>query len=94
VTADVESEGTWELFWIGVSRSSEGTGVGSALLADAEDVAKRAGARTMRVCTSSTAATARARAFYERKGYKRGGEPEVDFYGPGDDKLEYAKALQ
>jgi GNAT superfamily N-acetyltransferase len=88
-----EDAGSWELFWIGVSRAAEGTGVGAVLLKDAEGIAGAAGARALKICTSATPATARARAFYERHGYTRVGEPAVDFYGPGDDKIEYMRAL-
>lgn len=93
LAADESASGVWELFWIGVSREAEGTGAGTALLRDAEQEARAAGARLLLVSTSSTDATARARAFYERMGYDRCGQIP-DFYGDGgDDKVIYAKRL-
>lgn len=83
-----ESERVWELLWIGVAASARRTGVGAALLADAQARAAAAGAATLRVCTSAGAATAAARAFYERAGFALV-RTEADGYGPGDDKLTY-----
>ena len=92
LSADDHADGVWELWWIGVSRAAEGTGAGRALLADAEAVARAAGARLLVISTSSTEATARARAFYERRGYFKCGQVP-DFYGDGDDKVVFARRL-
>jgi len=88
----VAASTVWELMWIGTSRSAEGTGVGRALLADAEALAARGGAARLLISTSATTATARARAFYERNGYAAV-SLDKNFYGEGDDRVLYARAL-
>ena len=91
--ADEQSSGgLWELLWIGVAAAARGRGVGAALLADAEALARASGARTFLVCTSSLPATAAARAFYAKAGLLAVGAIP-DFYGPGDDKVQYALRL-
>lgn len=86
------ADGVYELLWIGVSRAAEGTGVGAALLADAEALAARADARILIIATSSTPATARARAFYTRNGYALVGTIP-HFYARDDGKVIFSKAL-
>ena len=83
---------TWEIFWIGVAPSLHRTGYGSLLLADAEEEARKGGAQRMKICTSSLPGTSAARAFYIRHGYSQSGYVP-DFYGPGDDKIEFVKGL-
>jgi ribosomal protein S18 acetylase RimI-like enzyme len=84
--------GVWELMWIGVTGEAQGTGVGKALLRDAEEIARSSGGRMLLICTSSTDATARARAFYEKQEYVQVGRiPE--YYGKSDDKVIYWKAM-
>lgn len=92
MSADENADGVWELLWIGVARAAEGTGAGTALLADAEAIARAAGARLLIISTSSTAATSRARAFYGRRGYTRCGHIP-DFYDAGDDKVIFVRNL-
>lgn len=82
----------WELFWIGVSPGVQGAGFGSALLSDAEVLARGRGARLLLISTSSMPVTARARAFYERHAYAQVGRIP-GFYSDGDDKIIYWKAL-
>jgi len=84
--------GAWELMWIGTARAAEGTGVGRALLRDAEALAARGGAARLVISTSATPATARARAFYERNGYATV-SLDKDYYGAGDDRVLYAREL-
>jgi ribosomal protein S18 acetylase RimI-like enzyme len=86
------AEGVWELWWIGVAPSVSRQGVGSALLKDAEGVAKGAGARMLLISTSSSEATAGARSFYAQRGYKEVGRIPA-YYGPGDDKVILWKEL-
>lgn len=90
---DAQADRVWELMWIGVTRAAEGTsGAGSALLKAAEALASERGARLLLISTSSTPATARARAFYERKGFARCGAIP-DYYAAGDDKVIYSRSL-
>jgi ribosomal protein S18 acetylase RimI-like enzyme len=83
----------WELWWIGVRPGAEGRGCGSLLLGDAEAVAKAGGASMLLISTSSTGATERARRFYEGRGYKKVGQVP-GYYGEGDDKVVFWKALR
>lgn len=72
---------TSELLWLGVHPRLHRRGVGAALLRDAEATASAFGSNFLLVSTSSTDATAPARALYEAHGYERVGV-ERDFYGP------------
>ena len=92
IARDAATDGVWELMWIGVARAAESTGVGSALLTDAECAARARGARMLLIATSSGAGTARARVFYERRGYIRVG-CVPDYYSEGDDKILYHRSL-
>jgi len=89
---DGSADGVFELMWIGVARDAEGAGVGRALLQDAEALARARGARMLLISTSSTDATARARAFYARSGFAKVGHVPA-YYAPGDDKVVFHKAL-
>jgi ribosomal protein S18 acetylase RimI-like enzyme len=82
----------WELWWVGVAAAAVGKGYAAALLADAEAVARAGGASSLLISTSSTPATARARAFYTKHGYTQVGQIP-GFYGAGDDKVIFWKAL-
>jgi len=93
LSADTAAEGVWELLWIGVALCVQGSGVGAALLADAEVQSRAAGARILIISTASTASTARARAFYVRNGYQESGRI-ANFYAEGDDKVIFVKQLK
>lgn len=86
------TEGTFDLYWIAVDRSRQGTGVGSQLLAAVEGQAGREGCRLMVVETSSRADYAPTRGFYERRGYTRAATLP-GYYAPGDDLVIYLKDL-
>lgn len=83
----------WELFWIGVKPAAVGRGAAATLLAEAELTAKANGAGMLLISTSSTDATARARAFYSKHGYAQVGRIP-HYYGPGDDKMLFHKMLE
>ena len=54
---------------------------------------RAAGCARLRVSTSSLPATAAARALYARRGLAHVGG-EKDYYGPGDDRVDYEQALR
>lgn len=85
----------WNLYFIAVHPSQHGAGIGSALLAYLEDMLRDRGeaeARVLIVETSSTGQYDATRAFYEARGFDR--EAQIrEFYGPGDHKVVFWKAL-
>jgi ribosomal protein S18 acetylase RimI-like enzyme len=86
------TEGTWDLYWIVVAREQQGSGIGSALLAQVEQTLTADGCRLVVVETSSRADYAPTRGFYEARGYTRTAViPE--YYAPGDDLVIYLKDL-
>jgi ribosomal protein S18 acetylase RimI-like enzyme len=87
------TEGTWDIYWVAVSREKQGRGIGSALMKSAEKEIVKAKGRLAIIETSSTPAYEKTRNFHLRQGY------EViccipDFYTPGDDKLILQKRLR
>jgi len=87
------TQGSFDLYWIGVDATSAGAGVGRALLARSEELMRALGARQVYIETSSRDEYARTRAFYLKSGYA-----EVallrDFYARGDHKHVYARTLE
>jgi ribosomal protein S18 acetylase RimI-like enzyme len=86
------TEGTWDVYWIAVAPPEKGRGVGSALLAYAEDKIKEAGGRLIIIETSSQAGYERTRRFYQKHAYETIARLP-DFYTPGDDKIILQKRL-
>jgi Acetyltransferases len=83
--------GTWDLYWMAVDPSLQGSGVGTALIREMEH--RLAGlARVIVVETAGRADYAGTRAFYEARGY-RAVATIPDFYAPGDDQVVYLKYL-
>ena len=84
--------GTFDLYWMAVDPAAQGTGVGTALIAEMEQ--RLAGvARLIVVETAGRADYAATRAFYQARGY-RTAAVIPDFYAPGDDQVTYVKALR
>jgi ribosomal protein S18 acetylase RimI-like enzyme len=85
----------WNLYFIAAHAGHHGTGVGHTLITHVESELRLVGedvARVLIVETSSLAAYEPARTFYRRNGFDE--EARIrDFYGPGDDKIVYWKAL-
>src|SRR5262245_11469950 len=77
------TESTFDLYWLVVSASQRGRGLGRALVTGFEDHLRSRGARTVRVETSSLEGQGGASRFYESTGYRRAGVIP-DFYRPGD----------
>ncbi len=87
------TEGTWDIYWIAVSQPQQNHGIGSALLAFAENEIRTAKGRLMLIETSSKPAYEKTRRFYLHQDY------EViccisDFYAPKDDKIILRKLIQ
>jgi len=86
------TEGTWDIYWIAVSREEQSRGIGSVLMAFAEDEIKKARGRLVIIETSSKPEYEKTRRFHHRHGYEVVGRIP-DFYAPGDDKLILQKRL-
>ena len=85
----------WNLYFIASDPSAHGSGTGAMLVSAVEEHLERLGPERARVLIVETSATdhyAGARRFYEGKGFDR--ESTIrDYYGPGDSKVTYWKAL-
>ena len=86
------TEGTVELYWIAVAPSFQGRGIGSMLLANAEQHGRQLGGRLICSETSSREAYEPTLAFYRHHGYREAARIP-DYYAPGDDKIIFTKKL-
>jgi len=86
------TEGTSDLYWIVVERSSQSRGIGTQLLAHVEQTLRADGGRMVVVETSSREDYAPTRSFYEARGYTRAAVLP-GYYAPGDDLVIYLKDL-
>ena len=84
--------GTWDVYWMAVSRQFQRHGVGRLLLAAAEADIKNTQGRLILIETSSKPDYEKAQRFYSSQGYDLISRI-ADFYEPGDDKLTYLKRL-
>lgn len=84
--------GTYDLYWMAVDPTLQGTGLGTALLSEMER--RLAGvARLIIIETAGRADYASTREFYEARGYS----PVAtipDFYAPGDDQVVFVKEVR
>ncbi len=85
--------GTWDLYWIVVHPSFQGSGVGRGLLERAEQHMRSAGARMCVIETSSRDDYSMTRRFYLACGYQEVARV-ADFYQFGDDRVIYAKQFE
>ncbi|MDF1578596.1 MAG: GNAT family N-acetyltransferase [Desulfobulbales bacterium] len=83
------TERSFDLYWIATAPAHARRGIAPRLLAAMEE---ELGGSVVYVDTSSTAGYARARAFYEKNGYRIAARLQ-DFYKPGDDRVIYRKEL-
>jgi ribosomal protein S18 acetylase RimI-like enzyme len=82
---------TWDLYWLAVDPTAQGSGAGTALVEEMER--RLAGrARLVSVDTSGRADYLPTRRFYEARGY-RAVAVVPDFYAPGDDQVIFTKPL-
>ncbi len=86
------TEGTYNLYAIGVHKTHQGQGVGQEMMQYIERVLQQKKARILLVETSGTVAFKRTRAFYHICQYTQ--EAVIrDFYEAGDDKVIFWKKL-
>ena len=83
---------SWDLYWIAVAPSTQGSGLGRRILALTEQRIAEAGGLACYAETSGKAQYAPTRAFYDRTGYDTAAV-FTDFYGPGDAKYVFVKRL-
>ena len=84
---------TYDLYWIAVHPSAQGTGSGTILLNEVERRLKGQNARMLVVETSSRSDYKNTRGFYFRRGYVESAR-SCDFYAPADDRITFTKRLQ
>jgi ribosomal protein S18 acetylase RimI-like enzyme len=83
--------GTYDLYWMAVDPSVQGSGIGTTLLVEMER--RLAGvARLVVVETAGRPDYGPTRAFYEGRGY-RSVATVPDFYAAGDDQVVYVKSV-
>jgi predicted N-acetyltransferase YhbS len=87
------TEGTWDIYWMAVAQEEQKQGIGSTLIACAEDKIKKAQGRLAIIETSSKPEYEKTRRFHYHHGYELIG-CIPDFYTPGDDKLILQKRLR
>lgn len=86
------TNGTWNLYLIGVHPDRQGQGRGAAMLRYVEQTLAERDERVLLVETSGLDSFAPTRAFYHKCGYDE--EARIrEFYNAGDDKIVFRKAL-
>lgn len=84
--------GTWNLYFIGVLPSRQGSGCGSALIRHVESTIEARGATDLLVETSGLASFGATRSFYRKHGYDAIARV-ADAYKAGDDKIIFRKRI-
>ena len=86
------TEGTYNLYAIGVRNDIQGGGIGGKMMAFIENFLKERGHRILIVDTSGTDDFELTRTFYKKLGYLQ--EAVIrDFWSEGDDKVTFWKKL-
>ena len=88
--ATPDTDRTWDLYWIAVDPSAQGTGSGTILLSEVERRLSGLHARMLVVETSSRSDYAPTRAFYMKRGYDEAARVR-DFYAASDDRIIFTK---
>jgi D-alanine-D-alanine ligase len=86
------TQDSFDLYWIAVTPSEQGRGLGADLYARAEAEMGAARAKHIYVETSCSERYAPTRGFYQRLGFAEQARLP-DFYAPGDGKVIYVKTL-
>lgn len=86
------TESSFDLYWIAVAPGCQGRGLGRELEERTVQEVRAMGGTRLYAETSGRQQYAGTRAFYERCGYSLAGMLD-DFYGPGDGKATYLKAI-
>jgi ribosomal protein S18 acetylase RimI-like enzyme len=82
------TEGTYDLYWIGVDQNRQSRGIGKALLSEVENRIRSSGGRLLIAETAGREAFEPTRRFYLSAGYEL--EARIrDFYKPGDDLVMF-----
>ena len=84
--------GTYDLYWMAVDPSVQGSGIGTALISEMERILAGT-ARLIVVETAGRPDYAATRAFYQARGY-RATASIPEFYGPGDDQVVFVKSVR
>ena len=84
--------GTYDLYWMAVDPSVQGSGIGTALIIEMERVLAGT-ARLIVVETAGRPDYSATRAFYQARGY-RATATIPEFYGPGDDQVVFVKSVR
>jgi len=88
--ATPDTDRTWDLYWIAVDPSAQGTGSGTILLSEVERRLSGLNARMLVVETSSRSDYTATRAFYAARDYHEAARVR-DFYAPADDRIIFTK---
>lgn len=83
---------TWDLYWVAVSPTAQGRGIGRALHEAFLTFMRARGGRQVRIETSSQESYAATGGFYERLGYEVAGRLR-HFYAEGDDLLIFYRSF-
>ena len=84
---------TFDLYWIAVHPSAQGTGSGTILLSEVERRLEDTDARMFVVETSSRPEYDPTRAFYRARGWAEAARMR-DFYAPSDDRVIFTKRFR
>ena len=88
----MDTDRTFDLYWIAVDRAAQGTGCGTVLLSEVERRLEALHARMLVIETSSRSDYAATRNFYLRRGYVEAARVR-EFYAPQDDRIILTKRL-
>jgi ribosomal protein S18 acetylase RimI-like enzyme len=86
------TQNRFDLYWIAVSPTAQGKGLGARLLAASVDDARTRGATHMFIDTSTRDDYAAARSLYLSQGFQLQGTL-VDFYSDGDGKALFGRRI-
>jgi ribosomal protein S18 acetylase RimI-like enzyme len=84
------TSGTWDIYWIAVSKRFQRSHIGAMLLRGAEDEIRSGHGRLILIETSTKPSYRSPRKFYQRMGYHVSARI-AQFYSERDDKLIYSK---